>query len=195
MSTDEQVTIENCSWEDRIAVTFIVKQELRRVDLQGLWPFYYPEVAATEEQLAAAEGCLGHAIDEGYRGFLARADGWKGFIRALDLFGTEDLMGSALMGHAMGQLEVIDGEGPLEQEIGFTLGELLPIAANFEDRELHVITRPTSRKPGVVIWFDGQEIERYPSFLEYYLAMADYDRYGIEYFKKIPPCSADTIST
>jgi hypothetical protein len=146
MGTDEQVTMKDCPWEDRIAVTFIVKQELRRVDLQELWPFYYPEVAATEEQLAAAEGCLGHAIDEGYRGFLARANGWKGFSQTANLFGTEDLMGSALMGHAMEQLEGMDADYPFERDTGFSREELLPIAANFEDRELHVIPRPTSRR-------------------------------------------------
>ena len=57
----------------------------------------------------------------------------------------------------------------------------MSIAAAYEEEEgLCVITRPASHQPGIVIWFSGGEIDRFSSFEEYFLAMADYDRLEID---------------
>lgn len=170
-------------WQDRIAVRFLVKEEIQRLDKLGMWQYYYPELAATEKQLAAAEAHLGHRIDKSYRDFLLCANGWKWFIHTVNLFGTGDLIGSSLMGYALEMLDVMDDAFPISESSGFSKEELLPIAATFEDREIHVITRATSCQPGVVIWFSGQEIERYPNFEEYYLTMTDYNRLEIDWLK------------
>jgi hypothetical protein len=174
-------------WKDQIAVMYLVREELRRVDKNGLWEYHYPELRASEEQLVAAEAYLGHSIDKQYRDFLMCANGWKCFSQSVSLFGTGDLMGSSLMDCAMETLEIMDDAFPFERDTGFSREEFLPIAATFEDKDIHVITRPTSRQPGVVIWFAGEEIERYPNFEEYFLAMADYNRSDIDYFKKEEP--------
>ena len=166
-------------WKDRIAVTFLVKEEMQRQDKLGLWEYYYPELAATNEQLAAAEVYLGHSIDGSYRDFLMCSNGWKCFSQTVNLFGTGDLSGSDLMDYAMMMLGILDEENVLKAS-GFSKAELLPIAATLEDRELHVITRPASHQPGIVIWFSGGEIDRFSSFEEYFLAMADYDRLEID---------------
>lgn len=170
-------------WKDKIAVMFLVQEEIQRLDKIGLWQYYYPELAATEEQLTAVEARLGHSIDKGYRDFLICANGWKCFSQTINLFGTGDLMGSSLMDYALEMLCVLDDENVLASS-GFTKAELLPIAATFEDRDLHVITRPTSNEPGIVIWFSGQEVERYLNFEEYFLTMADYNRLEIDRLKK-----------
>jgi len=169
-------------WKDRIAVMFLVQEEIQRYDTRGLFQYYYPELAATEEQLNEVEAYLGHALDPDYRDFLACANGWKCFIQTVNLFGTDDLMGSELMNHALAMLDVIDGAYPISQSSGFTKEELLPIAATFEDREIHLLTRTTSHQPGIVIWLSGYEIERYSNFEEYFLAMTDYNRHQIDYF-------------
>lgn len=179
MCEKKQNAEENKEWKDKIAVMVLVKQEIWRLDKAGLWPYHLPEVAATEEQLMTAEAHLGHGIDKGYRDFLKCANGWKGFSQTVNLFGTGDLVGSSLMNYALEMIEVMDEAYPIE-DTGFSKEELLPIAATFEDRELHVITRATSHQPGVVIWFSGQEIERYQSFEEYFLAMTDYNRLEID---------------
>jgi hypothetical protein len=170
-------------WKDNIAILFLVQEEVRRWDKLGLWQYYYPELAATEGQLAAAEEHLGHSIDKNYRDFLLCANGWRGFTQSVNLFGTGDLMGSELMDYAMMMLGILDDENVLKDS-GFTKSELLPIAATFSDSELHVITRPTSRQPGAVIWFDGEEMDRFPNFEEYFLTMTDYNRLEIDGFKK-----------
>ena len=171
------------AWKDNIAVAFLVQEEIQRLDKLGIWQYYYPDLAATKEQLAAVEAHLGHGLDKDYRDFLLCANGWKGFTQTVNLFGTGDLMGSSLMDYALEMLDVMDDAYPFSESAGFSKAELLPIAATFEDRELHVMTRATSRQPGVVIWFSGQEIERYPDFKEYFLAMTDYNRLEIERLK------------
>jgi hypothetical protein len=170
-------------WKDQITVMHLVQNEVQRYDELGLYEYYYPELAATEEQLVTVEAYIGHSIDNDYRDFLLCANGWKWFTQSVNLFGTGDLEGSALMGRAMETLEILDDEKVLKVT-EFTKAELLPIAASFEARDLFVITRPMSREPGVVIWFPGGEIEMYQNFKEYFLAMVDYNRYGIESFKK-----------
>jgi len=174
--------IENSSWKDKIAVMYLVQNEIQRLDKLGIWQYYYPEIAATEKQLATVETHLGHSIDRDYRDFLLCANGWKCFTQSVNLFSTGDLTGSSLMDYAMAMLTILDEENVIKAS-GFTRAELLPIAATFEDRELHVITRPTSRKPGIVIWFSGEEIERFPNFKEYFLAMTDYNRLEIDRLK------------
>lgn len=78
-------------WRQRIVELVLVKQRLHEVDTQGLWEWRLPSVAATEEQLLAAEARLNEAIDSEYRVFLTYASGWAAFFQAVDLLGADDL--------------------------------------------------------------------------------------------------------
>lgn len=175
----QDVTSSLKAWRDRIAVMCIVREEIQRSDTAGLWQYHYPEAPATEAQVEAAEARLGYKLDPSYRDFLRCANGWKCVMQSVSLFGTADLMGSELMRYAMNLLDVMDDTFPLVESSGFTKAELLPIAATPEDQDLHVITKPGMDQAGMVIWFVGQEIERYPNFEEYFLAMVDYNRLEI----------------
>ena len=155
-------------WKDKISVMVLVKQEIQRLDKMGIWPHYLPEIAAIEEQLASAEKYLGHSIDKDYREFLMCANGWKGFLHTIDLFGTGDLIGSSLMDYVLRNLDVMDDAAKLSETSGFLKEELLPIAATREDIDLFVITRETSSHPGIVIWFAGGEVEKFPNFKEFF---------------------------
>lgn len=53
---------------------------------------------------------------------------------------------------------------------------LLPIAATEQDLDLFAMTAPGSPRPGEVIWFAGNEVQRFSSFDEYFLAMQDLNR-------------------
>jgi len=66
-------------WKTEIVKGVLVQQRIEELDRGRLWQRHLPEVAAPEEELAAAEGQLGHAIDALYRDFLRHADGWRGF--------------------------------------------------------------------------------------------------------------------
>lgn len=45
------------------------------------------------------------------------------------------------------------------------------------------MTKEDTKNPGVVIWFAGEEIDRFTSFKEYFLAMMDYNRLDLKDLK------------
>jgi len=173
----------NQNWIDKIVTMIYVKEEIAQWDYLGLWSHHLPEVAATEMQLAAVEAHLGHKLDASYKDFLRCSNGWRGFYQTVDLFGTGDLLGSSLMNHTMEMLRVLDDAFPLEYT-GFSIAELLPIAATRFDEDIFVLTHPTSQQPGIVIWLAGEEVDRFPSFEEFFLAMLDYNRQEINNLKE-----------
>ncbi|MCW1929660.1 SMI1/KNR4 family protein [Bhargavaea beijingensis] len=162
------------SWKDKIATMCLVKQELMKRDKTQLWPHHLPEVGAEEDQLKEAETALGYSLDPLYRDFLLHVDGWKGFYQTVDLFGSEQLRGSDIMGYAVTLLNSIESE--IINYSGFKKEQLLPIATSMADQDLFVITLPDSPSPGMVIWYAGEEIDRFENFEEYFLAMIDYNR-------------------
>lgn len=164
----------NEEWQDRIVAMVYVKQELMKLDVDEIWPHHLPELAASEETLRKTEAQLGFRIDQDYREFLKMANGWKGFLQTIDLFGTQELSGSTMMQYAQSLLDSIEDD--VIKSSGFPREALLPIAATKYDKDLFVMTRPTSHAPGTVIWFAGEEIDRYPNFTEYFLAMIEYNR-------------------
>ena len=172
------------SWKDKIAIHYSVQEELQRHDRMLLWEYHNPELPATEEQIAAAEAHLGHKIDKYYRDYLLCSNGWKWFSGSASLFGTEYLMGSDLMNEALEGLDVMDDVYSFSKD-GFPKEELLPIAISSGDRALHVMTRPESKQPGVVILYDSDEVDRYPNFEEYFLDMTEYNRSYIDWMKDI----------
>jgi hypothetical protein len=165
--------MDRADWKQRIAVMALVKQKLAEVDTEGLWEHRLPRVAASQERLREVEAHLGEALDPSYRDFLRHADGWPAFYQTVDLFGSDDLLGGERFRHAEEMLGYAEGE-----QLGARglRRELLPIAASPADLDLFVMTRRSSPHPGTVIWLAGSEIDRYPSFDGYFLAMIDYNR-------------------
>jgi hypothetical protein len=169
--------MEPADWKDRIAVMALVKQRLAEVDTGRLWEYHLPRVAASEERLQQVEAHLGEALDPSYRAFLRHADGWPAFYQAVDLFGSAELLGSERFQHAEEMLGYLGQEQPATSG---TDSGLLPVAASPVDLDLFVMTRRSSPHPGTVIWLAGSEIDRFPSFDEYFLAMIDYNRAEIQ---------------
>jgi SMI1/KNR4 family protein SUKH-1 len=169
-------------WKQRIAELVVIQSRLAEVDREGIWEHRLPRVAATEAQLREVERHLGAPLDPGYRGFLECAGGWPAFFQSVDLFGPEELLGNETFKHATKKLGYIEDEA-LKQS-GVRREELLPIAASSVDLDLHVMTRKPSSRPGSIIWFAGGEVDRFPSFDEYFLAMMDYNRHEIDALRK-----------
>ncbi|MEK4425935.1 SMI1/KNR4 family protein [Solibacillus sp. FSL K6-1523] len=170
-------------WIEIIATMILVKQEIQKYDKEELWDYYLPEGAASEDDIIRTESLLGFFIDSNYKEFLKHADGWKGFYQSVDLFGTNELYNSSEMNYANTILDAIE-ESVLESS-GLMRDQLLPIAATSIDRDLFVITKSTSSNQGIVIWFAGDEIDRFESFTEFFLAMVDYNREELKYFKSL----------
>jgi len=165
-------------WKQRIVDLVLVKQKLAEVDTRGLWEHRLPAVAATEAKLRTVEAHIGEALDPSYRAFLLHADGWPAFYQTIDLFGSDDLMGGPRFEHAVEMLNYVEDEVFIVS--GLVRGDLLPIAASQADLDLFVIARGSATRPGVVVWLAGYEIDRFPSFDEYMLAMVDYNRLEVQ---------------
>jgi len=164
-----------------IGHAWLVRQEMMELDRRKIWQYHLPEIAATDEQILKSEQHLGHPIDARYKAFLKCANGWQAFYQAVDLFGTEDLTGGTRNENAEFILSFIDDS--ILKKSNLIREELLPIAATKLDRDLFVITRPISKSPGVVIWFAGEEVDRFPHFDEFFLAMVEYNRIALKRFK------------
>jgi hypothetical protein len=172
------------NWKEEIVKLVMIKQALAELDKQRVWPHHLPSVAASPESIADAERHLGFALDTHYAEFLRHANGWKGFYQTVDLFGVEDLMGSAKMQHALELLEVM---GDAVKASGFNAQDFLPLGVTLLDRDLFVLTKPTSARGGLVIWFSGEEADRFQTFEEFFLAMMDYNREEVAFFKDGKP--------
>jgi hypothetical protein len=173
--------MERIDWKQRIVELVLVKQKLAELDTKGLWQYRLPAVAASEAKLEAVEAHLGEALDPAFRAFLLHADGWPAFYQTVDLFGSDDLLGSDRSRHAARMLGYV--EPAVLTAGGLRREELLPIAASPVDLDLFVMTRRSASRPGVVVWLAGSEIDRFPSFEEYFLAMVDYNRLEVQHLR------------
>ncbi len=169
-------------WKQRIVDMVRIKQAIADLDRQGIWEYRLPAVAATEEELKAVEQNLGEELDPEYREFLAYAGGWPAFLQTIDLFGPNDLLGSERFRHAQEMLGYV--EPKIIEALDVKREHMLPIAASPVNLDLFVITRRAALKPGEVIWLAGYEIDRFPDFDEYFLAMMDYNRGEVDALQK-----------
>jgi hypothetical protein len=169
-------------WKKCIVELVLVKQKLAELDVAGLWENRLPGIAATETKLRDVERHLNETLDPAYRDFLLHADGWPALYQSIDLFGSHDLMGGDRFRHATEMLSYVEDDvlvaGGLQRD------ELLPIAASSVDLDLFVMTKRSAGKSGSVIWLAGSEIDRFSNFVDYFLAMIDYNRLEIQHLRK-----------
>jgi hypothetical protein len=160
-----------------------VKQAIAEADRKGLWPHHLPGVAATEAQLLEVEARLGEHLQPSHRAFLATAGGWRGFFQTIDLFGPEDFRGSSRWMRAQQLLRYI--EDNVLASIAFGREDVFPIAASSVDIDLFVLGRRSSAIPGVVVWLAGDEVERFGSFDDFFVAAVDYNRREIAKLREL----------
>jgi hypothetical protein len=164
-------------WKTEIGIAFLVRQKLFEVDNQRLWPFHYPEVAATEADLVEAESAIERKLDPHYREFLKYANGWKAFSHSVNLFGTKEFLGSTELTRAN---ELLASVEPLEELCGIRRTDCLPIAVSMDSIDVFFIADENSTNPRRVFWVAGQVIEEYENFDEFFLGIVDLIRYDIE---------------
>ena len=162
----------------------LIKQAVADADEEGLWEHRLPGAGAGESQLRAVEEHLGEPLDPTYREFLECAGGWPAFLQSVDLFGPEELLGNERFRHAQEMVGYLEDD--ILKKSGVRTKDLLPVGASSVDRHLFVMTRKSAPRPRVVIWFDGYEVDRFPSFDEFFLAMMDYNREEIEALRGSP---------
>lgn len=161
-------------WPSEIVTAVIVRQHLAAVD--NLYEYPLPEVAASEDQLVAAERSTG-ALDPRYREFLKYANGWRNFLQNIDLFGSEQLLGAPPMKAVQ---EGIAAVGDISEHVGYYLADMQPIGGSQSQTDMWLIGRPGYSRAGRVLWFWGSDYEDYENFDEFYLAMVDYNRLALQ---------------
>lgn len=170
----------NEEWKKQIATAFLVKKRIWELDEGVLWPFHYPELAASEEQLRAVEEHLGFTLPLHYREFLGCANGWDCFYQKVDIFGSNDLLGSNRMGLALEILGWLKEENILSGS-GYSQEELLPVGVSQDDNTMFCVTNNEHSSPGRVLWFSDKLVDSFSSFWEFFLAMSDYNRLEVGY--------------
>jgi hypothetical protein len=157
-------------WKKEVGIAFLVRQQLSEVF--PVWPLRYPNLAATDRELAQTEQQLG-PLDPEYAGFLRAANGWEAFLHRIGLFGTADLLGSPRMDRAR---ELLSTLLPLEEHTDVTGDEVLPVAVSVDSIDV-VLLGPSGRGARAkVYWWAGTLVDVFPSFSEYFLTMVDLTR-------------------
>jgi len=70
---------------------------------------------------------------------------------------------------------LLDIDGVALRQSGLLRDELVPIAASDVDLDIFFISKNKSVGEGEVIWFAGQEIQRFRGFEDFFLTMVDYN--------------------
>lgn len=166
-------------WPSQIVVACQIRQHLEVADVGGLYEYHWPEVAASEDELAAAEASLGFGLDPYYRSFLRFANGWRNFRHDRDLFGTAQLLGAYPMDSAQQGLAAVD-DSDFEAAVGLGLTDVYSIGASKADRDIYLIVRQGHARSGEVIWYWFSDSESYANFDEFYLSMLDYMRLELQ---------------
>jgi hypothetical protein len=168
-------------WKRAVVEMARVLEDMASLDTDRLWEYHLPGVAATAAQIAKVERHLGEPLDPSHRALLEVAGGWPCMFQNVDVFGPQDLLGGPRMRVAYELLSYLE-DVVLEQS-GYGRDQLLPIACSSVDIDLFVIARRNAPQPGTVVWFSGREIDRYPNVDQYFLAMLEYNRRQVAYFR------------
>lgn len=158
-------------WKTEIARIVHWKQVAAEHDKKKALPWHLPEVGASADALTRVEAKLGVALSDEYRSFLSLANGWKGFYVLVDLFGTDDF----LSGRADELAQRPEIESYLEEN-GLVGKQVIPIGGSNLEIDAFLLVSPASAVlPGVVLWWAGEEIDRYKSFRDFFGAMVNYN--------------------
>ena len=144
----------------------------------------YPEVRATLRQVKDAERQLGFEFPEDYKDFLLHANGWNCFYQYVDVLPLHDLLNASdihrsIMYNVEFMLKYEPAEGQwLDQK------NLLPVATDTHNVDTFVLIIPGNPNAGTAVWLSGDEIDRFPSFHEFYMSMLDYNRLEVKTLKE-----------
>ena len=161
-------------WSDLISDNLMVREEMRRLDSIGLWPYLPPRAPLSQSGIDSLERSVGFALDPGYRSFLGCADGWPAFYQSLRLFGSVELNSGDALLRARELLDVAAAGGAesiAPGSDGFTI-----VAAAQADIDLFLMPLKAGVQMSPVIWLAGREIERFASFVEFFEAMVAHNR-------------------
>lgn len=164
-------------WKREIGIAYLVKKRTEEIDLDRLWDYAVPELAASFEEIKRAEEMAKIVFSDHQRDFLLSANGWRCFYQAVDLFGTKDYCGGDRFVRASSLLNSLE---EIESICGLSKEKAIPVAVSMNDIDLFLTSRNPDLDGDSVYWFAGQLIERFDNFSEFFLSMVDYNRLTFE---------------
>jgi hypothetical protein len=155
------------NWKSEIVRLAMIKQSIANLDKKKALLWALPNLAACEDDLLAAERAVARRLPAGYREFLRFANGWRGFCVLTDLFGTKDLI-EGKGAEARSRPDVVEfcKDNGLEQSGCLVVGD--------SPNDLNLFAM-FSEWPETVVWICGEEVDRYNTFAEFFIAMIAYN--------------------
>jgi sulfatase maturation enzyme AslB (radical SAM superfamily) len=169
-------------WKLMITKMVMVKSQISEADKDKIWPYNFPKVAATDADVQKLKETVKDEIPQNYIDFLKTANGWKAFFQFNDLLGTSDLLNSQYKDILQQEFYELE-EAYID---GVSKEDLLPIAVNPFDRDLFFIVLSKGKLFGQVIWFAGEEVERFKDFQEFFASMLAYNERELCKLKGLP---------
>jgi cell wall assembly regulator SMI1 len=121
-----------------------------------------PRPGGSPQRLAQFEARIGFSLPEDYREFLLLHDGWPGFNGDTALLSIEEMSSGPLFDHLQLFQTELRKAGRSGPGTGLIIEGSFGTRISYFDRE----NAHATGKLDVVFW-DGRELERHPSFVEY----------------------------
>ena len=169
-------------WKPLIAKMMLIKNKIREEKGGDFYPYHLPNAAATDSEIDHISQTVGREIPPDYLDFLRTANGWKGFLLDTDLLGTEELNDPRYLQAANDCFFSLD-ETQIE---GFQKKDLLAVSVNLSDRDVFLMVIAEGNHFGEVVWFAGEEIDRYESFPEFFASMILYNERSLKKLRGEP---------
>lgn len=158
-------------WKSEIAKIVHWKQIAAECDKQGAIPWHLPKIGATPQRILEAEREIGRQFSDDFKELLSLVDGWTAFCVLTDLFGTVDFVA--------GRAEKIMKNPEIRAYLvhsGFNLGHVIPIGGSDVELDVFLLISPVSTlEPNAVLWWAGEEIDRYKTFKDFFSSMVNYN--------------------
>jgi len=168
-------------WPTRIVELVRVKERIAARDVDRIFPYTLPAVAAPAERLDQFESGTGLTLDPGHRSFLEAANGWPAFFETQDLLSVEQLAAGEHRDVFTAWMESAPPQAVAE---GYSAATLLPIAVDLEMPLYAAMPVVEGRVASQVLSLDPSGIlDAFDSFEAYFDSTIAYTRRNLADFE------------
>jgi len=156
-------------------IVMLGEQKEALAGIDSIYPMTYPRLAATAEQVAAAEDRIGFPLDDLHRRLLMLADGWHRMSLTMHLLPAEALGAPGLWQDCHDHLKVFFSE--VGDDVRFEqLHNVCPVGCNDQTDDIFLVRRdgPLTDGGHEVIWFADDIVQVFSNVIDWMLSMKAY---------------------